>query len=450
MIKIPLIDRFVRGRPTLERVIESVGWSFVDNLVRKVVGFLVGAWVARYLGPERFGLWSYVIALTALFEAIASLGVERVALRELVKLQDKRDEILGTTLFLCLLGSLLSFALMLIYSIFIAHMDSFTLKLIIIASLPLFFNPLTPVRLHYHSQILLKYIIWAYSIAFIVVTLTKIALILLKASLIHFVLAGSIEPILGVLILTWFYLKDVGSLRDWRFRLPLAKELLRGGLPLILSGLAVMVYMRIDQVMIKEMLDDRSLGLYSVAVKLSEVWYFVPGAIASAVFPAVVKSKELGVEVYHARLSKYFAFMAWIGLSIGSLFTLTGSYLVRLLFGVGYEGSVGALIILVWSGVGICFKVASDSWFLSERLERGILHRELLGAGINVLLNLLFIPRYGINGAALATLISYSFVGIFYDILSGKTRGMFFMKLRSIPYGVYLFREYGAKLLKGC
>ncbi len=449
MIKTSFLYKLIQSRPTLKKVLESIGWSFLDNLFRKVIGFFIGAWVARYLGPSQFGLWNYALALTSLFGVLASLGAGSIAVRELVRSPEKRDELIGTTFVLYLLGSLISFSLILIYSLYIAKVDSFVFILILINSVSFFFYPFAAVSVYYHAQLLLKYTIWAYNIAFIIVVIIKILLIWHEASLTYFVITGPAEAILGICLLTWFYVRNVGSLRSWRFSYTLAKALIRSGFPLALSSVALMIYARIDQVMIREMLGDLSLGLYSVAVKISEVWYFVPGAIASAAFPAVLRSKELGEEVYLARLSKYFALMAWIGLSVGFFFALSGSYIVNLLFGSRYEGSVGALRVLVWSGIGVCLRAAGDSWFISEGLERSILCREILGAGLNVLLNLLWIPAYGINGAALATLVSYSFVGILYDYLDKKTRKLFFMKLRAFPYGVHLLREYGMKLLRG-
>jgi len=100
----------IEGQHYLQNVISNTGWQFADNLLRMGVGLFVGIWVARYLGPGQYGLFSYALAFVALFSSIASLGLDEIATRNIVRDPAAKDEILGTTFVLKLIAGTVIFA----------------------------------------------------------------------------------------------------------------------------------------------------------------------------------------------------------------------------------------------------------------------------------------------------------------------------------------------------
>jgi O-antigen/teichoic acid export membrane protein len=168
--------------------------------------------------------------------------------------------------------------------------------------------------------------------------------------------------------------------------------------------------------MIKNMLGDREAGLYSAAVKLVEVWYFIPMIITQSVFPAIVNAKQVSEELYYKRLQKLYALMVWIGILIALPITFLSNWIIKFLYGQAYLASAKVLVISIWSGVFVFLGVAFSSYLVSENWNNKSFYRTLLGGILNIVLNYIAIPKYGITGAAISTLLSQFTANYLYDI----------------------------------
>ena len=165
-----------------------------------------------------------------------------------------------------------------------------------------------------------------------------------------------------------------------------------------------MIAMRVDQVIIGQMLNDKEVGLYSAAVKLSELWYFIPIAIAASTYPALVEAKHRSEELYYGRLQKLYNFLVTLAIAVAIVMTFLSGPVVRLLYGPAYAASGGALRILIWSGLPVCFGCAWSNWMILENRMKTLFVFQAIGAVVNLMLNFLLIPRLGITGSALAHL----------------------------------------------
>jgi O-antigen/teichoic acid export membrane protein len=217
-----------------------------------------------------------------------------------------------------------------------------------------------------------------------------------------------------------------------RFNKKIAQNLLKDSWPLILSGMVIAIYMRIDQVMIKEMLGSESVGQYAAAVRISEAWYFIPMVIASSVFPAIINAKKISEELYYARLQQLYSFMVWLSIAIALPMTLLSDWVVHLLYGNQYQQAGNVLMIHIWSGVFVFLGVASGKWLLNENLQIFSTINTSIGAILNIFLNYIFIPKFGIEGAAWATLISYCVAAYLGLAFFKKTRINFINLTRSL------------------
>jgi O-antigen/teichoic acid export membrane protein len=213
---------------------------------------------------------------------------------------------------------------------------------------------------------------------------------------------------------------------------------LRDSWPLIFGSIAASIYMRIDQVMIKEMLDAEAVGQYAAAVRLSEAWYFIPVVISASLFPAIINAKKVSEKLYYERLQKLYDLMVWTALAIAIPMTFMSDWIVELLYGEKYYQAGSVLMIHIWAGVFVFLGVASGKWLLNENLQKIAFYRTFYGMLINISLNYLLIPKFGIIGAAISTTISYMFAGYLLDISNKKTKQMFFMKTKTILVGRYL------------
>lgn len=353
-------------------------------------GLLVGVWVARYLGPEQFGLLNYVTAFVALFGAIASLGLNGIVVRDLVKHPENANETLGTAFLLQFMGGLLAFALAVIAISFVRPDNDMAKWMVAVLGFVMVFKATDVVKYWFEAQVKSKYVVWIENGAFLLLAALKIGLILAHAPLMAFVWTAFAE---GALVAAGFvivYVRNCGKLSAWRIRYDRAVVLLKDSWPLVLSGLAVMLYMRIDQIMIGQMLGDKEVGLYTAAVRISEVWYFIPAAIVSSVFPSIIKAKGQAVDIYYLRLQKLFDIMIIISLMVSLLMVFWSKPLVVLLFGVGYEPAGAVLAIHIWGGVFMSIGLASGGWYLAENLQMLAFGRTLLGAFINISANFFF------------------------------------------------------------
>lgn len=190
--------------------------------------------------------------------------------------------------------------------------------------------------------------------------------------------------------------------------------------------------MKIDQVMIKEMLDNKAVGDYAAAVRLSEAWYFIPMVITSSLFPAIINAKKISEELYYKRLQKLYDLMVWMAITIALPMTFLSDWVVNLLYGTKYSEAGNVLIINAWAGIFVFLGIASNKWFMIENLQQFLFYRTFAGAIFNFILNVILIPEIGIQGAAIATLFSQMIAAYLFDFFTDITRKIFFMKTKSL------------------
>lgn len=413
------------------RYFVNTSWLLAEKILRLVVGLLVGIWVARYLGPDKYGLFSYTQSFVGIFAIIAKLGLDDILVRELVKEKSKNDILLGTAFFLKLLGALAVIGLLGIAVLFTSN-DAFTNALIFIVASGTIFQSFNVIDIYFRSKVLSKFAVFANAISLGVSSLLKIYCILVGAPLIAFaviVLLDSVVLAAGFII---FYRRNNLYLRSWTFSRATAKLLLKASMPLTFSSMLIMIYMKIDQVMIKEMLGNEAVGQYAAAVRISEAWCFVPTVICSSLYPAILNAKKQCETLYYSRLQKLFDLTVWLAIAVAIPTTLLSEKIVSFLFGSAYNETSNVLIIHIWAGVFSGLRGASGLWYMSENLQNLAFWRTFWGAIINFSLNIVFVPVIGIRGAAITTLLSYSAASVFFDFFNRKTRHVFFMKVNTI------------------
>jgi PST family polysaccharide transporter len=430
------LPRFLRERlaasPALARVVGNTGWLFADRVLRLGVGMLVGVWVSRYLGPAQFGLYAYLLAVVALLAPLATLGLDNIVVRELVAEPAAARRLLGTAFALKLGGACLVLALA-VFGIGLLHPgrpDEAALVAIIAAGTLV--QAFDVVDLWFQAQTLARYTVTARSVAFLVASALKLLLIALGAPLAAFVWVALAEVVLGTLGSAAAFWRRAMPLTAWRPDGATARRLLNASWPLLFSGIAISIYMKIDVVMLTALSGTAATGVYAAALRLSEVWYFIPTTIVVSATPTILAARQQDEALYLRRLEQLFALMFRLALVVALPTTLLAYPLVRLLFGEAYGGAAPVLAIHIWSAVFVFFGVAQGPWDLAEDYTRWFLVRTVSGAVINVLLNLLLIPRLGAIGAALATALAQAAAAWLLNALNPRSRPIFWMQTRAM------------------
>jgi len=417
---------------TFKKYFKNTSWLFAEKILRILISFVVAVLVVRYLGPEQFGLLSYAISFYGLFSTISILGLESISIRELVKNPEKRDDILGSAFLLRLIGGVATIILIAL-TLFISGEPADISILILIISTSAIFQSFSVIDYYFRAEVKAKYSVYVMMASVLFTSLLKILLIILEAPLIYFAIVFSVEFFATAAGFLLVYKHNKFKIINWKFRKETAVNLLKDSWPLILSGLVVAIYTKIDQVMIKNMLDSKELGYYAAAVRLSEAWYFIPVALTNAIFPAIVNAKKIGKNFYFNRMQKLYDILAWMAITIAVPVSIFSRDIINIIFGNEFQSAAPVLTIYIWAGVAVFLGVASSQYLITENFTKLSFFRSLIGMIINVILNLVFIPKFGIIGAAYATLISYS-IAVFSIILFPKAKKQFFMMMKSILF----------------
>jgi O-antigen/teichoic acid export membrane protein len=399
--------RAALGRPELRRAAGNTGWLLADRLLRLVGGVLVGLWVARHLGPAGFGALNFALALSVIVTSLATLGLDSILVRELVRGPAAEPRLLGSALLLRLAGGLAAQLLIVALAALLRPGDTLTLALTAIVGLGGVLQAFLVIDLWFQARVQSRAAVLARATAFLAAVLLRVALILSAAPLPAFAWAYVAEWLLGALLLLTAYRRHGGRPLAWRPSRTLLRALLADSWPLIFAGLLVNLYLRIDQVMIGQLLGNAELGVYSAAVRLAEVLPLLPGAIIASTLPAIVAAREAAPLAYADRLQRLYALVAAIGYAAAIGATLAAAPLVTLLLGPGYEAATPQIIVLAWAGVFVGLGMARSSFLTAENLTRLHLMTVAIGCAANVLLNWLLIPRIGGLGAAVASLVAY-------------------------------------------
>ncbi len=430
---IPLfIKNKINGRDGLKKIIKNIGWLLFDKVLRMGVGLLVGVWSARFLGLEQFGSLNFSLAFVALFGAIASLGLDVIVVRDLVREPENKYHILASAFILKLLGGGVAFILCLGTIFIIRPADSTTHILVAVFAAGMIFQSFDAIDLWFQSQVKSKYTIIAKNIAFIIFALFRVALIHYKAPILLFAFATLGEIVFGAIGLLIFYLQKNTLISLWKPHKKFLKNLLKESWPMILSNLAIMIYMRIDQIMIGQMINNKEVGVYSAALRFSEIWYFIPMAIVGSVMPALTLLHKNSRSNYFFRLQQLLNNLVKIAYLIAIPMTFCSTLVVTTIYGQDFSGAGVILSIHIWSAVFVFIGVGMSPYIINEGLMKYAVYQTVFGALLNILLNFFLIPKYGAVGAAFSTLISQMVASFLINFALKPLRILFKMQLMAL------------------
>ena len=378
-----------------------------EKALRLLLNFGVGIWVSRYLGPERFGSLSYAMALVAVVAVLAELGLDAVVRREAIRSPENAGSVIAAAGLLRWIGGIFSYVL-LASLVGLRWTNAEERMLILVFGLTVFQPALLVFDLWFQARLEAKYATVAQICALAGGAAARVAMVLAEAPLVSFAWAAVGEMAIAGVLFALLAGRRGMKLRWSETGRRLPRRLLREAWPLMMSGFAVMLYMRIDAVMLRAMRGEEAVGIYAAATRFAEIWYFVPVALASSLLPALLRARERGPAAYRERWQHVFDLNAALAFAVAVPVSVLAPWLMRICYGEAYAESADVLMLHVWSCLFVFVGVARGQWLVNEGRSYFYFGASVAGAVANVALNSWMIPRWGPKGAAVATLVSFA------------------------------------------
>jgi len=395
----------IRLSETKQKIVSNLYWAVLGYVVRIVSELFVGILVARYLGPEQYGLMSYIISFVTLFSVLATFGLDNIEVCELSRRNIAKEVLIGTAFRLRLIFGVIT-VLIIFGVVHCFEADLFTRAMVMVYSMSIILNSFGVIRNYFTAIVQNKFVVTSEITRIAAGTLIKIALLVLNAPFVWFIVSLTFDFLILASGYIFAYKSQVGPIHHWKYDSRTAVFLMRQSFPLLLSGAAVLVYQRIDQVMIRNMIDNKSLGYFSTAAKFADLILFLPIVLSQTMTPLLVRAKADNVELYFARRQQFVGVIVWVTI-LSSVLTCVFSYgLINLTFGKQYLESVPVLQVLAFRAVGMALSSSSGQLIIIEDMQNRAYIRNVIGCGVCVMINIWAIPRHGIVGAAWASVIT--------------------------------------------
>lgn len=415
----------------VKKYLNASAWLLLDKVLTLIMGLFVGIWVARYLGPEKFGIFSYVVAFTSLFAPLGKLGLDGIVSRNIAQNNTNVSELISNVFTLKVLGSVLILIFVPTY-MYLAHDEPVYFYLAIPLSCIYVIKSTEVIEFYFRAKVNGKSIAIANSLGTLFSGCAKVLFIILGMSLLFFAIANFIGVIISTLVLLYLFSGQTAKFLWFNINWHLATLLIKESWPLIISGFFALLYLNIDQVMIQTMLTVYDLGQYSAAVKLSSLWYMLPMTLSWSLQTAIVNAKKYGEDLYYERLQQLFTLLAVIAFVLIVPVAIFAPQIVAILYGVQYPDASNVLVIHIWASLFVFVGIIRGLWVTNESYFKFALFSNVVAGILNILLNYLWLPIYGIEGAAWATLISYSFTYVLSGCFFAPSHKIVWMQFKSL------------------
>lgn len=405
----------------MNKVAKNAVWIIGGKVAQAVLALIINMLTARYLGPSNFGLITYASSLVAFVLPIMQLGFSNVLVQEIVNKPDDEGEILGTAMFLSLMSSIFCIIGVTSFAFVVNPEESETIIVCLLYSLILLFQALDHIEYWYQAKLLSKYTSTVSLVAYLTVAVYKIYLLVASKDVYWFALSNALDYALisiGGIVL---YRKLGG--RKLRFSWKRGKDMFARSKHYIFSSMMVTIFAQTDKIMIKMMLDESSTGYYGAAVACAGMTSFVSTAIIDSFRPAIFEGQKESKRIFKHRLTMLYSIVIYLSLAQSVVMTLFSRWIIFILYGTAYNPAISALQIIVWYTTFSYMGSVRNIWILANDKQKYLWQINMSGAIANVIINVLLIPRMGINGAAVASLITQFFTNVVVGYIIKPIRG---------------------------
>lgn len=396
--------------------LSNATWLICGRLIQSVLALIINFLTARYLGPSNYGLISYAASIVAFAVPIMQLGFNNIMVQELTNNPEDEGEILGTSILLSIISGLACIVGIFVFTLVANSGEMQTTIVCVLYAIMLIFQATEMILYWFQYKLMSKYTAIVSLCAYLVVSGYKIFLLATSQDVTWFAISYSIDYCIISLTLFFIY-KKLGG-KNFSFSVDVAKRMFSRSKFYILSGLAVVVYAQTDKVMLKIMMGDTETGLYTAAVTTAGMVSFVYSAIIDSLRPTIFEHKKNeDIDGYEKKIILLYNIIVYLSLIQSVAMTILAPLLIKILYGSAYQLSVSALQIIVWYTTFSYYGGAKDVWILGEGKQKYLIWLNVCGAIMNVIINFILIPIWGINGAAIASLITQIFTNIIMLII---------------------------------
>lgn len=412
----------------MDKLFKNSGWLLIDKFSKLFPGVIVTALIGRYLGPEKFGIWNYALALTTIIGSVAILGMDKLAVKELINDEQRQGAIVTTIILMRISAGIICMAISIGIVLMARKHQQLYLYCTIFSALIIILQSFDVLDYFYQAKNNVKRVIIPKVAVFVAFCLVKLLIIFLGGTLMVLLWASAIELLITYVIIigvfSYHNATDFALRVDWQ----LAKTLLAQSWPLMLSNLAVVLFMKIDLVLLDVLSNASELGRYVAAARISELWYAIPMVISVAILPSLIQKKNISRDAYLLTLEKWLRLSFWLSAAIAILVTLTAHLIIPFLYGNGYRAASWMLMIHVWAGIPVFLNIVIVQYLFIEGKYKIYLYGNLCGLMVNMSINFFLIPTYGGIGAAIATVAAYASVYGTLLLLDKSGQGYLFTK----------------------
>ncbi|BDT66903.1 hypothetical protein os1_10690 [Comamonadaceae bacterium OS-1] len=424
------------------KIAKNFGWLFFDKISRMIISVIVGSWTARYLGPERYGELAYAISFALFFQTAANLGIDALVVGKLSESKVDKESILGVTLRLRIFAAILSIFLALVLIALLRPNEPRAMFMVFIIVCGSLFQSAETIDLWFQSQIQSRKTVIAKLSAYLISSLLRVLMILNFAPVEIFAVVYLFEFQLTAAFLYFIYKKEPTE-RKWKWDGKVATLLLKDGWPYLLSALSVVLYMRIDQLMLARLASVKELGMYSAMLPLSTAWNFIPVIVCSSILPVFVETYARSTSEFDSKLFKLFLTLTWLAIGISVAMYFASEYLINFLLGEKYASYSSILSVHVLTNIFLYLGVAQNQWIIAAKKGKLLIIRTTAGAFISIASNAVLIPIHGALGAAWAAVLTQLFSAVILNLL--VARKIFYMQISALFPVIVLFKKLSAK-----
>ena len=412
------------------KIVKNASWIIFGRICQMLISLITGLLTARYLGPSNYGLINYAAAYTGFFFSVCTLGINNVLVKEFIDNPEREGEVLGTSLFLKFISSLLSAGVILCLTLLIDADEPVTILVVALCSIGVIFNIFDVFRYWFQSKLKSKTTAIVTSVAYTITALYKVVLIITGKPVTYFALSTSVDYICIAIMLYVAYKKSGGG--KLSVSMKYGKQLLLRSCHFILPGLMISIYAQTDKLMLKSLIGSAEIGFYSTAVTLCNMWCFILSAIIDSMYPSIVESYNSNQRAFDKRNLILYSLVFYISAFVSLVFTVFAEPIVYIIYGSEFMPAVMPLRIITWYTAFSYLGVARNAWIVCKNMQKYLIYIYVGAAVSNVILNLILIPSFGASGAAVASLCAQIITTMVIPLFMKEFRENTFMMLNAI------------------
>lgn len=403
-----------------KKFLANIGWLVGGRILNMILQFVVSLATARFLGPSNLGIINYVAAYVAFFSSIASLGLAIVVIKEIASGRENEHTVIFTSITMRLISAFFSAIAVIACISVVEKNDTLMIYIAVLSSVEIIFRAFETISCWFQAKLMSKYIAIAGVAGYVAMSLFRIVLLICKADVLWFAFSSSMDAIFSAIFFVYFYIKKNGF--QFSVSIKISKNLLLQSWPFMMADLTTIIYSQIDKMMLGKMLNQTMVGYYSITLTIATLWSLISSALMKSIIPVLYEISKLDKSLYVRRLRQSYFVIFWLNVLYSLFITIFAKWVIILLYGEAFLPAQSALIIVVWYYGIASMGTLTQSYLANEGKNKYVNIFCSIGLVVNILLNYTLIPILGINGAAMATLITHITVQILAPLAFHNTR----------------------------